>query len=289
MVMSVKIDSLLATEGPVFHLRSLPRPARATVKSAHEAGRLVRLLPGTYVEPQAQHDFATRCAAVAWWCPDAVIVGAAAARMTFWPDLPVRQIDVARRGYVPDAPGYRFERRIVDPGFVVLRHGLRVASPALTAVDLVPDLGGDAIDTCLRARAARLEDLWAAVRAHPSRSGNVERQRMLVDSRDRPWSAAERLSHRLLRWHHIVGWTSNLEVRVDGCSYFIDIAFRSERLAVEIDGRLHEDDPGVFESDRYRQNALVKEGWRVLRFTYGMLVDRPEYVIDLIRAALADS
>ncbi len=285
----MKIDSLLAAEGPVFHLRSLPQSARVTAKSAHEAGRLVRLLPGTYVEPDVQDDFVTRCAAVAWWCPDAVIVGAAAARLTFWPDLFVRHIDVARRGYVPDAPGYRFQRRIIDPGFVVVRHGLRLSSAALTAVDLVPDHGGDAIDTCLRARAARLEDLWAALRAHPSRSGNVERQRMLVDSRDRPWSAAERLSHRLLRLHHIVGWTSNLEVRVDGCSYFIDIAFRSARLAVEIDGRLHEDDARVFESDRYRQNALVTEGWRVLRFTYGMLLDRPEYVIHLIRAALFDS
>jgi very-short-patch-repair endonuclease len=288
-VRGVKIDTLLATEGPVFHLRSLPPATRATVKSAHEAGRLVRLLPGTYVTPDAHDDFATRCAAVAWWCPDAVIVGAAAARLTFWPDLSVRVIDVARRGYVPNAPGYTFERRIVDPELVVVRHGLRLSSPALTAVDLVPHLGGDALDTCLRARAARLEDLWAAFHAHPSRAGNLERHRMLVDSRDKPWSAAERLSHRLLRRHGIVGWTANLEVRVHGLSYFIDIAFRAERLAVEIDGRLHEDDPAVFESDRYRQNALVTEGWRVLRFTYGMLVDRPQYVVDQIRAALAES
>ncbi|HSN12347.1 MAG TPA: DUF559 domain-containing protein, partial [Propionibacteriaceae bacterium] len=281
--------TFLATEGPVFHLGSLPPQARTTAESARDAGRLVRLLPGTYVRTDARDDFATRCAAVARWCPDAVIVGAAAARLTFWPDLVVRHIEVARRGYVPHAPGYLFERRRIDPEFVVRRHGVRIAAPSLTAVDLVPVLGGDAIDTCLRARAARLEDLWAALRAHPSRSGNAERQRMLLDSRDRPWSAAERLSHRLLRRHRIVGWTSNLEIHVGEVTYFLDIAFRRARLAVEIDGRLHEDDRAVFESDRYRQNALVREGWRVLRFTYGMLVDRPQYVVDLIREALAES
>jgi len=41
--------------------------------------------------------------------------------------------------------------------------------------------------------------------------------------------------------------------------------------------------------DRYRQNALVLAGWRVLRFTYRMLVDEPDYVIATILAALATS
>ena len=89
-----------------------------------------------------------------------------------------------------------------------------------------------------------------------------------------------------MRRHHLKGWTANLEIRVRGSKY-IDIAFREARLAIEIDGRLHEDDPAVFERDRYRQNALVLEGWRVLRFTYRMLVDEPDYVIATILAALA--
>jgi len=248
---------------------------------------LVRVLPGTYVPTELKDDFATRSLAVGWWCADAVIVGAAAARLTFWPDVPVRQIDVARRGTEPIGPGYRFHRRAIDPEYIVERHGLRVTTPALTAIDLVDEFGGDAIDICLRSRAARLSDLWAAYAAHPARPGNAERRRMLLDSRDKPWSAAERLSHRLLRSHHLKGWTANLEIRVQGSKYYIDIAFRGARVAIEIDGRLHEDDPSVFERDRYRQNALVLAGWRVLRFTYRMLVDEPDYVIATILAALA--
>ena len=112
---------------------------------------------------------------------------------------------------------------------------------------------------------------------------------MLLDSRDQPWSAAERLAHRLLHAAHITGWISNFRVVVRGAGYFIDIAFRGARLAIEIDGRLHEDDPAIFESDRVRQNALVLAGWRVLRFTYRMLVEEPDLVIATIVRALAQS
>lgn len=96
---------------------------------------------------------------------------------------------------------------------------------------------------------------------------------MLLDSRDEPWSAAERLAHRLLRRARMHGWTAKHAITVAGDLYFIAIAFRGAKLVVEIDGRLHEDDPCVCENDRLRQNALVGSGWRVLRFTYLMLVN----------------
>jgi len=245
----VKVDTLIATEGPVFHLASLPETTRATVRSGRAAGRLVRVLPGTYVPTELKDDFATRSLAVGWWCADTVIVGAAAARLTFWPDVPVRQIDVARRGTEPIGPGYRFHRRAIDPEYIVERHGLRMTTPALTAIDLVDEFGGDAIDICLRSRAARLSDLWAAYAAHPARPGNAERRRMLLDSRDKPWSAARAL-----------------------------VASPTSQPSPQGVGR-----------DRYRQNALVLAGWRVLRFTYRMLVDEPDYVIATILAALATS
>ncbi|MGV8849717.1 MAG: DUF559 domain-containing protein [Propionibacteriaceae bacterium] len=45
----------------------------------------------------------------------------------------------------------------------------------------------------------------------------------------------------------------------------------------------------MFENDPLRQNALVRSGWRVLRFTYAMLVNEPEYVIEAIPVALAQA
>ena len=162
-----------------------------------------------------------------------------------------------------------------------------MASPALTAVDLSESLGGDPIDTVLRSRMARIGDLWRALDDHPGRRGNVARRRLLVESRDEPWSAAERLGHHLLHVNHVTGWKANHPVRIRGHRYYIDIAFVGARLAVEIDGRLHEEDRSIFERDRYRQNELVRAGWRVLRFTWDMLVKDPDYVISTILAELA--
>lgn len=43
----------------------------------------------------------------------------------------------------------------------------------------------------------------------------------------------------------------------------------------------------TFENDRERQNDLVAEGWRVLRFTWAMLSDSPESVLRWIREVLS--
>lgn len=272
--------------GPILLRRDLPPDAQRALERAHRAGLVTRVLPGTYLPITRAGDLGLRALALSAWDPDAVIVGRAAASITFWPTLPVDHIDVARRGVTPRSAGYRFQRRRIDPAQIVDQQGVRIASPALCAVDLIPELGGDVIDTCLRSRRAGLDDLWTALREHPDRRGNAERRRMLIDSRDEPWSEAERLAHRLLRHHHIPGWRANRAVRVRGARYFIDIAFEKVRLAIKIDGRLHETDPHIFENDRLRQNALVGEGWAVLRFTYRMLVDDPDYVILEIRTAL---
>lgn len=108
----------------------------------------------------------------------------------------------------------------------------------------------------------------------------------MIDSRSESWSAAERLGHRLLRAARIKGWQANLAVHLDGRVFYIDIAFKRQKLAIEIDGRLHETDPDLFESLRWRQNAVVAEGWRVLRFTWTMLRDHPDAFIEAVLDAL---
>ena len=268
----MRASDLLADNGTVIHRASLDRFGKRALERAHRKGVLTRLLPGTYAPTEVAAELTTRVLAVGVWQPDAVIVGHAAAYLTFWPALRVGDIGVARDGRPPRAKGYVFHERRIDTAYVLESGGVRVTRPALTAVDLAQTLGGDAIDTVLRSRAARIADLWDALDAHPGRRGNVARRRLLVESRDEPWSAAERLGHALLHHHRITGWKANYEVRVSGRQYFIDIAFPGAHLAIEIDGRFHEDDRTVFEADRYRQNGLVRAGWQVLRFTYAMLL-----------------
>jgi len=71
-----------------------------------------------------------------------------------------------------------------------------------------------------------------------------------------------------------------------GSLFFIDVIFRGVKLAIEIDGRLYHSGREVFETDRWRQNLLIIDGWCVLRFTWAMIDERPDEVIAMVTAAL---
>ncbi|GAA1839919.1 DUF559 domain-containing protein [Microlunatus capsulatus] len=259
---------------------------RAALDWQLRSGRLVPLLPGTYALAEQAGEPAVRLRAVCVTHPDAVLVGGAAARLGFWPTAPLPVVEAALPVGLRPQPGYRWQRRRIPPELVVERGGLRWTDPALTAVELATEACAEAVDLALRTRSATLAGMHEALRLTRHRAGNAERARVLLDSRDEPWSEAERRAHRLLRAAGVTGWRSNLPVVVSGRTYYLDIAFRGARLAVEIDGRLHEDDDSLFESDRWRQNALVRAGWRVLRFTWAMLRDHPEEFVQEVRAAL---
>ena len=111
-------------------------------------GQLRGVLPGVYAPADCGDDFRLRVAAVSRWAPAAVLTGAAAARLTFWPSLTVDLVEVAtsRRGCYP---GFRLTDRSIPAELVLHRNGLRVAAPALAAIDLA-ETTTDALDQVLR-------------------------------------------------------------------------------------------------------------------------------------------
>jgi len=246
----------------------------------------VAVLPGVYTPSALASRSDIRMRAAMLRHPDAVLVGEAAARVSYWPDLHLSDIELAVTTLPKAAPGYRFSRRRIPPELILHRDGLRCTDPALTAVDLATFACADAIDVALRTRAATLEGMYSALLQTSNRWGNADRRRLLLDSRNEPWSAAERRAHRDLRAARLTGWQTNWPVVLAGLLYYIDIAFPAAKLAIEIDGRLHEDKDDLFQSDRWRQNALVLAGWRVIRFTWEMVRDHPEMMIATIRRML---
>lgn len=81
------------------------------------------------------------------------------------------------------------------------------------------------------------------------------------------------------------------EGAVPGRKFRIDIAFPEHRLALESDGwAYHGRFLGDFVRDRERQNLLCIHGWRVLRFSAGMVrrnLDEQLRLIDIALAATA--
>ena len=163
--------------------------------------------------------------------PDAVLLGAAAARISFWPAAPLDHVEAAVRCVLKPQPGFSFSRRRIPEELIAVRGGLRYTVPALTAIDLATFECSDAIDIALRVRAATLAGMYEALRMTPHRAGNLEKLKLLIDSRNEPWSAAERLSHRLLRaaGHYGLGDKSAGRRSTANCIY-IDIAFRAAEI-----------------------------------------------------------
>jgi very-short-patch-repair endonuclease len=116
--------------------------------------------------------------------------------------------------------------------------------------------------------------------------GNPTRRQLLLDSRSEPWSEAERSLHRLLRAAGITGWQANRAVLLGDLTFYVDVIFRKRKLAIEIDGRSYHNGAEVFETDRWRQNLLVLDGWCVLRFTWTRINERPEEIIAMVRHAI---
>jgi very-short-patch-repair endonuclease len=248
-------------------------------------GKLSAVLPGIYSMTEWRQEPLIRMRAAQLRHPDGVLIRAAAAKVSYWPDAPLSRIELAVPHKVRAQPGFTFHQRVLSPDLVVERNGLRFTTPALTAIDMATEDCTDSIDVALRTRTATLEGMHDALRSSANRAGNQLRLKLLLDSRDEPWSAAERRAHRLLRGSKITGWKGNLAVTVQDQLYYLDVGFRRFRLALEIDGRIHQNDPDLFESDRIRQNALILNGWRVLRFTWRMLDERPSYFIEQVRRA----
>lgn len=280
-----EIAAILSAQHGVIARRHHPELANALGWLVRQ-GELQAVLPGVYAPRHRVNSPQTRIHAAMVWAPDAVLTGPAAALVSFWPGIQVDDVTVALRQRSADVTGFVLSRRRIPPELVQQRDHVRFSKAALTALDLCSSVGGDGIDNALRTRWATLDGMREAMQLTQHRVGNRERRLLLLDSRDEPWSAAERLCHRLLRSAGITGWRANVAVPSLGSVYYLDVAFERQKVALEIDGRLHQTDRNLFESDRWRQNHLVLDGWRVLRCTWSMLEQHPDLVMQTVKRTL---
>nr|WP_031939645.1 type IV toxin-antitoxin system AbiEi family antitoxin domain-containing protein [Prescottella defluvii] len=180
--------------------------------------------------------------------------------------------------------GVRIRRR--DLGWVdtsTSRH-LRVTGLPLSVLEAAVELrdGSALMDRALQ-RHTTLPALEAVHQRHLGRRGSADAGLMLHAAGEGGASEAERMLHRLLRRHGLTGWRPH----VMSCGFEIDVAFPSERVAIEVDGWAWHRDVERFNRDTERQNVLVNAGWHVLRFTWHHLRNDPENVLAQIRRALA--
>lgn len=162
--------------------------------------------------------------------------------------------------------------------------------PARTALDVAcrgySEEAVVAVDSALRSgavSAAELTDLFAVSR----RRGIQAARHVLAMADPASGSVPETQARLLFAASDLPKPLTQFVVRKGG--RFIaraDFAWPAAKLVVEIDGFGPHSGRDAFQRDRRRQNALVNEGWKVLRFTVDDIRNDPWRVIHEIRHAL---
>lgn len=173
--------------------------------------------------------------------------------------------------------------------------GIPLTTATRTLLDVGAVVGPATLEIMVdQALNRRLTTIDALVRrflqvARRGRRG-VGRLRPILDARDpllvATESPLETLVVRILRANCLPEPQRQIEIVVDGRRYRIDLGYEDLRIAIEIDGRVHNEGQR-FDTDRIRQNALVLAGWLVLRFTHPVITSYPATVADRVRAAIA--
>ena len=179
-------------------------------------------------------------------------------------------------------------RRVVD--------GIPVTSVARTIFDLCgcvhPARAERALDHCLARRMVTIPSCWRVLDdlAEHGRHGTAW-MRVLLHARGEgyvaPASELERTMLTLIQDAGLPAPAREIDVGdADGWVGRVELVFRAAKVLVEVDSRRHHTVLADYERDRARDNRLVAQGFRVLRFTADQIADHPQAVIDTLRRAL---
>jgi len=186
-------------------------------------------------------------------------------------------------------PGIRVHRpESLPPDEVTTLEGLPITTPARTLLDLAASgLGGRPLEAALdRAELLRVLDfaeLQRLLARYPRRPGSPSLEAVLsrynpVDTR----SELEELVVELCDAHGLPQPLGNCVIEGEVRDFYWPHA----RLVVEADSYTWHRSPTALNDDRERDVTLTLAGYRVLRFTWEQVTQRPEYVAGALLLAL---
>ncbi|MEL4356936.1 MULTISPECIES: hypothetical protein [unclassified Luteococcus] len=282
-----EVRALLASNGGVLRRADHP-DLRGSIDWMLRSPKkeVVRILPGVIAAAGVAGDFDVRVRAVMLWRPDAIITGDAAARLGYWPEHQAGEIDVILPRYTRPAAGVRIHRVKLPLDHMVEKDGMRWTHPSWTAVWLAERDGGDAIDEALRRGEASLVEIQGALDSMSRRTGTELRRFAVDNSRENPWSHAERRWHMMLYDHQITGWVGNLPVMIGGVRMVLDVGMPDLKIAMEVQSVAFHTDPATFYADQERITGLVAEGWTYFPVTTPMM-DEEGKVMGRLAAVMA--
>jgi len=199
-------------------------------------------------------------------------------------------VDVTTTANRRDEPGIWAHRtRVLDAQDITTVDGIPVTTVARTLVDLAGVVPRDhlakAIKETDRQRTFDLTAVQAALARTRGRRGlgHQALNQAIQEHAALALSATDSiLEDAFLRLIDSVGLPSPaVNEHIEG--FKVDAAWRTQRIAVELDGWAHHHTRDAFQRDRERDATLTVAGWRVVRFTYHDVTRRPHHVTDTLR------
>lgn len=180
-------------------------------------------------------------------------------------------------------------------------HLTRIGPVPVTAVDrTVCDIRADIPVGHLR---RIVHDLWRTGRTTPARIGSSLRdmgrvnhkrdlKRILEDCDPRiarTFSVPESEGFHLLQQSHVrpLPEVNHPVERAEGGTFYLDLAWPTLFLAIEIDSRLYHWTPVDLVHDARRQEELEGVGWTILRIPVAIILHHPEGFVRRVEQALA--
>ena len=252
-----------------------------------------KIFPNVYVGAAIPDTLVVRCRAALRILPtDAVFSHHTAAKL--WggwvPDSPSLHVSF-QRPFSCAVPGVKIHRFTYEFASHARRHGLPVTTPEQTLrhlarpLDLV-DLVACA-DQLVRRKVTSPGDLQAAAQNYQGQGGRLAREAALL-CRDKVDSSTESKLRLLMVLAGLPEPVINHPIRrLDGSiQYRLDLSFPDQLLAIEYDGRWHED-PAQRELDALRREDLGDRGWTFVVLRAEDLYETPEATLMGLQAELA--
>lgn len=264
------------------------RQLRAQITRAVAAGTLLRPFPGIVMDAGLSNDAKALALAAMRWKPQAVLMGSAAAALTFAPGHPIDPVlhfAGPRPGMVP--PRVRFHRLAVPERLRMQTEEGQLTAPSLTVLDLACAGSWAPLCEALRTESTTLAELHDAAALIARRRGAAARAECLTVATGNPWSLPELELQQLYRQAGILGWFGNSRQVIAGRRVIPDITFPALRTIAEVDSWEHHGGRDDFERDRRRHTDFQAEGWRTLQFTARQIRTDPDWVVARTRQTLA--
>lgn len=258
------------------------------------SGSWAPVLPGVYLTLPVTLDGLQRCVAAVLWAAPAAISHQTAAALWRLDGFKPSVIEVTSSRHMRSpVDGLITHRARLNPARdIVHLLDVPVTTPSRTLLDLAAQVDeatlDDALDSALRRGLVSLPRLrWELQQSGRQGKRGSKTLRALIDERSQESGpTASRLENRfrrLLKERGLPQPIPQFQVITAAGKRFLDFAYPHIMLGIELDGAETHLGRRALQTDLARQNELVAMGWRLLRFTWNDVTQRPGQVAERIR------